>query len=300
MKTIGFYVDNFSERGTEVATYDYAHFNETILGNKSVIITWNPKFPSKKTFEKFQKRFDIVACSNLNFLKLDALYIICYGDGQINLKLPYKTIKHCVFDTSYKGIDGETIYCAISQDLNKRWKTDVPVLPHMINMPKISEKLITLPGLVFGRHGGKDSFDIPFVQNVVKKIVNFYPNIYFLFLNTNKFYNHPNIIHLDENIDLEYKQKFINSCDAMLHARYQGETFGLACGEFAQSKPVITFSESIERNHIDMLSENAILYSTPIELFNILTNFSNTFKPNEYQKYTPEYVMGIFDKIISF
>lgn len=298
MKTVGFYVDNFSERGTEVATYDYAHFNETILGNKSVIVTWNPTIPSPKTFEKFKNRFQIVFCDDLQSLKLDVLYLLCYGNQKMNLKLPYKTIKHCVFDTRFKGVDGETTYCAISQDINNRWKTEVPVLPHMINMPKTNERLLTLPGIVFGRYGGKDSFDIPFVQNVVKTIVYDCPHIYFLFLNTNKFYNHPNIIFLEENTDLEYKQKFINSCDAMLHGRYQGETFGLACGEFAQSKPVITFSGSVERNHIDMLGENAVLYSSAAELFNILINFSNTFKPNEYQKYTPEYVMNIFDKIL--
>jgi len=39
MKTILFYDPNLNERGTSIAVYDYAHYNETILGNKSIIAT---------------------------------------------------------------------------------------------------------------------------------------------------------------------------------------------------------------------------------------------------------------------
>ena len=37
MKTL-FHTPSIGIRGGEVALYDYAHFNETILGNESVII----------------------------------------------------------------------------------------------------------------------------------------------------------------------------------------------------------------------------------------------------------------------
>ncbi len=30
------------------------------------------------------------------------------------------------------------------------------------------------------------------------------------------------------NADLEYKRKFINTCDAMIHSRSEGESFGAA------------------------------------------------------------------------
>jgi hypothetical protein len=39
MKTIAFLSNKLTLRGTEVALYDYADYNEKILGNKSVIIT---------------------------------------------------------------------------------------------------------------------------------------------------------------------------------------------------------------------------------------------------------------------
>ena len=46
MKIVAFYQPFLNERGTSVAMFDYAYFNQTILGNKSVIIydhnnSWN-------------------------------------------------------------------------------------------------------------------------------------------------------------------------------------------------------------------------------------------------------------------
>ena len=38
MKKIAFYSPHLSERGTEIAMYDFAHYNEKILNNKSIII----------------------------------------------------------------------------------------------------------------------------------------------------------------------------------------------------------------------------------------------------------------------
>lgn len=86
--------------------------------------------------------------------------------------------------------------------------------------------------IVFGRHGGNDTFDMDFVkQAVIKTVMN--KNIWFLFLNTDPFFSHKRIIYLPATADLKYKTKFINTCDAMIHGRYHGETFGLACGEFS-------------------------------------------------------------------
>ena len=48
--------------------------------------------------------------------------------------------------------------------------------------------------VVFGRHGGTDTFDIPFVKSIISKIVREFPNIYFIFVNTPSFDNHNQII----------------------------------------------------------------------------------------------------------
>ena len=41
--TVGFFVRQFTERGTKVATNDYAKYNEEILGNISYIICFTEK-----------------------------------------------------------------------------------------------------------------------------------------------------------------------------------------------------------------------------------------------------------------
>ena len=58
----------------------------------------------------------------------------------------------------------------------------------------------------------------------------------------------------------KYKIKFINSCDAMLHGRSLGESFGIACGEFAiRNKPIFTYNFSRDRAHIDLLKKKIII-----------------------------------------
>jgi hypothetical protein len=100
---------------------------------------------------------------------------------------------------------------------------------------------------------------------------------------------------------MEYKKKFINSCDALLHARNYGETFGLTCGEFAlELKPVITYSASKERHHIDTLGNQAILYDNYNLIYNILLTWRNeehNMEGNGYLKYSPENVMQIFKSV---
>jgi len=107
---------------------------------------------------------------------------------------------------------------------------------------------------------------------------------------------------LQGTTDMECKRKFINTCDALLHARQGGETFGLVCGEFATSqKPVITYSGSNERNHLTVLGDKAILYHDYDSVYNILRNWQkndhNDMESNGYLYYTPENIMRIFDSV---
>jgi hypothetical protein len=127
---------------------------------------------------------------------------------------------------------------------------------------------------VFGRHGGQDQFDIGYVQTTVEEIARTNSSIYFLFMNIDSFIDHPQVIFLPGNTDPLLKSSFINTCDAMIHARGIGESFGLACGEFSMhNKPVITYALSPQRNHIDTLGSKAILYKGPEELKRIFLGF---------------------------
>jgi hypothetical protein len=327
---VGFYSNQLGVRGTEVAMYDYAHYNETLLGNKSIIF-YNEDCPNNDlvAIEKFRSRFTVVGFrgaypSNgstkpngqtitalldhvLALHKVDAVYIIKCGrrsDGI--LPTVCKTLIHAVGMSDPSEKHGDR-YAYASYWLSKECSNDtIPAVPHMIDLPEENGNLrqelgIPESSIVFGRNGGNDSFDLPWAKQVVAQVVNRRSDCYFLFQNTDKFYDHPRVIHLPKNSDMNYKVKFINSCDAMIHCRYIGESFGLSCGEFSiRNKPVITWNGSPERNHIMVLGDRGLYYDNPQQLFDILMGFS---KPdpaidwNCYRDYCPSKVMESFNEV---
>jgi len=154
--------------------------------------------------------------------------------------------------------------------------------------------------VVLGRFGGTNTFDLPWVWEVIDDCVKRTKNVYFLFANTDMKRQHKQIISLPPIYFPHEKRKFINSCDVMLHAREFGETFGIACGEFALcGKPVLTYGKSFELSHIQML-RHPLLYNDPKELTDLIARVASGELPKEdggaYQNCTPEKVMQIFDR----
>jgi hypothetical protein len=326
-KNIGFFIRHFSERGTEVSTYDYAHYNEIILQNKSYIIHFSDDaqkkygFPDvKDSFPKFNSTFEMIEINDITDLKdviekykLDFFYTQTHGGPDIyqlnnnNIWGNCKTIKHCVFDTT---CNEGGYYLSISNHLNQKNKTNIPVIPYMVDLPNTDTHLrdeLNIPhdAIVLGRYGGFHQFDLNIAHNAIKKFldINKTNNVYFLFMNTVDFYHHQNIIYLDKNIDLLYKTKFINTCDAMIHARSDGETFGLAIAEFSiKNKPIITCPCG-DLEHILLLGDKAIIYNNTEELIDIFSNIKELISQhscwNCYREYTPEKIMNIFDNILS-
>jgi glycosyltransferase involved in cell wall biosynthesis len=156
-------------------------------------------------------------------------------------------------------------------------------VPHLVGKGSAKGNLRKELGIlstarVFGRHGGADTFDIPFVQKLVGRHAKAHPSDHFIFLNTREFLppaDRPANIHfLAGTADPDRKAAFLESCDAMLHARSNGETFGLAVGEFAvRGKPVITYGKSRERAHLEMLGREALVYQNEQDLRAILGGF---------------------------
>ena len=101
-------------------------------------------------------------------------------------------------------------------------------------------------------------------------------NIYFLFVNTQKFCpDLPNIIHLNVIVDLNDKRRFINTCDAMLWARSDGETFGLSIAEFSIcNKPVIACKTG-DLAHVELLKDKEFqnLFLNPFNAIKECTSF---------------------------
>lgn len=323
MMNIGFFVRHFTERGTEVAIYDYAKYNEDILHNNSLIICFTEAyqkeigFPCERcSYEKFKSRFPVVEINNIaemanviNTYSLHFFYTLTHGTYdiyQFNNKSIWgecRTIKHCVFDTNAPEGDH---YISIAEFLNYKYNTNCPVIPHIIDLPECSENLreqLNIPNdaIVLGRHGGNEQFNIDIAKEAIIEFLASESKVYFLFMNTNKFYEHPRIIYLDRNIDLMYKTKFINTCDAMIHAREMGEIFPLSIGEFSmKNKPVITCPVG-DLGHIMLLQDKAIQYRSKSELVEIFKNITAIIGSrsdwNAYKLYTPENVMSLFKNI---
>jgi hypothetical protein len=196
---------------------------------------------------------------------------------------------------------------AVSEYLSKKYNNIVDYVPHMINLPNCNENMrqqlnIPVDAIVIGRYGGYYQFDIKIAHEAIKTILQAEEKMYFVFANTNVFYEHPRIIYLSKIIDLEEKVKFINTCDAMIHARSDGETFGLSVGEFSHcNKPIITCKSNMDNAHIDILQEKAIIFNTEenlVEIFKNIKNIINSRKDwNAYKDYTPEKVMNKFFKV---
>ena len=92
------------------------------------------------------------------------------------------------------------------------------------------------------------------------------------------FTDEENCIFIRGTHDDEVIRAFIDASDAMLHARWEGETFGLSCGEYLISgKPIITWGESRERNHILMADRSAIIYNHKNDLETILLGINQEY-----------------------
>ena len=315
MKKIVFYDNNLTLRGTSVALYNYADYNEKILGNKSIIIA-RPDDSTNLAKQKFENRFEthytwFHGNSTQDFMNknnVDYFYVIKEGtqnDGIVLYDTP--TLIHSVF---CKNDPHGHRYAYVSDWLAKNQGYDPKThsVPHIVEkLPKplydLREKLgISKNKKVFGYYGGLTEFNIGWVHDTIKKIVSERDDIVFLFMNVNTFHNHPNILHLPGTWVLEEKSAFINACDAMIHARLYGETFGLACGEFAlENKPIITYGGSGERNHIEVLNDRGIYYNNSEELYNILTNLNQHIMFDDYdepyKQFNPENIMDKFNKI---
>lgn len=310
---IGFFSPHLCLRGTTVAMFDYAFYNQTILNNESIIFyEKNNKHNDLSTIKKFSI-FKCIALENISELdngleqnKCDAVYITKGGwkdDGR-NAKA-CKTLIHAIAMAPESEKHGD-VYAYGSYWLAKVCSNNnLPAVPYMVDLPNINDdfrKMLGVPdnAFVFGRNGGKDTWNLPFANKVVADILEKRDDIYFLFQNTLMPFNHRKIIHLPSTSDMILKTKFINTCDAMIHARNEGESFGLSCGEFSiRNKPIITWLGSPERNHIETLSDKGIYYNNEKEMFECILNFEKHPEKdwNCYREYAPEKVINIFDKV---
>jgi hypothetical protein len=197
-----------------------------------------------------------------------------------------------------------------------------PVVPGSTDVVPLSVESIPLPqsdlreqlgipayDAVFCSYGGQPSFSIDFVRRVVCSLNE--SGISFLFANHKPFCGkatntsrEARRVHFLRNLENNSaKGRFLKTCDAMLHARQEGESFGRAVAEFSSAnRPVFTFSApTVWRAHLDILGSKAFPYNSSEDLVAKLRAFNPTRAAagdwNAYADYAPSRVMPRFCEV---
>ena len=314
---IGFFIGEMNFRGVANSSYQYAYYNEQLLKNKSLIFyNKEEKFHKKEVISKFKKKFKVIGVNGFKEmdhygkkLNLDYIYVQKGGQKDHNVSNKIKTLIHSLYPQNLKELHGHKYIC-VSEWLSKKFtNTKIPFVPYIVKLHKTNDNLkkklkIKKNQIVFGCHGGESSFDLKFVHQTLLETAKKRKDICFLFLNIKKFCNHPRIIFLKGTENEIYKKKFLNTCDSMIYGRSLGESFGLACGEFAAlNKKIISYQFNRHTSHLFNASKNNFIqYSSRKNLFDILNNFKKDKKlnlniKNKYLGYSAEKVMKKFDKI---
>jgi len=302
---IAFHSNQLGIRGTEVALYDYALGNRDILGNESIIIS--DANADLTSLDKFKTQFSVYLYNDFSEVEsiirdesIDAVYWIKAGFNDGKLVNNAKNLVHSVF--KHNDVHGD-VYAYVSEWLSDEMSNgELPYVPHMVNLPKHNLDYREPFGLkdkfIIGWYGG-DNFELPFSKQAVIDVAKERDDVVFLFMNCTPFTSESNIYFVEGTTNLDEKVAFINTCNVMIHSRERGETFGLTVAEFSTfGKPIITYFNSPERNHINILGDNGIYYTNYNDLYKILSEIDSSVKGyNCYTDFTPEKVMNKFKEV---
>jgi hypothetical protein len=305
MVKVAFINNQIDNRGTGNALYDYAHYNEEILGNESIIVSMSGILDGdgamgsklSKRFGQIYSIYDLVSRD----MKIHTMYHIKSGENDGWIRLPgVRYTVHAVFNGAQPHGDR---YVTISEWMSKKY--NIPYVPHIITLDTPSRDIreqynIPKDAYVYGRHGGSDTFDISWAWSAINRALKQDESLYFIFMNTDypkgvTFHDSRRVIFMDATADGHLKSSFIHACDAMLHARSRGETFGMAIGEFAiAEKPVLSYALSHEKAHHEMLGGRRIIYYDENDLVIQLLSKYRIAGHTGYHDCTPENVMKKF------
>jgi hypothetical protein len=311
---IAFHSEQLGLRGTEIALYDYAYYARKFLNVEPYIIS--NQHSNLDALEKFKNEFEVYLYKDFSEVTkfvdtkhIDAVYYQKAGSFDNKIVPNAQNLVHAVFQMHQPH--GQR-YAYISEWLAN--KANWPYyVPYMVDIVKHAHddnlrEYLNIPktATVFGYHGGNDSFNIPWVQETISKVATIRDDVYFIFMNVNPFGEEcSNIIFLEGTYDLYTKVSFINTCDAMIHGRNGGESFGLSIGEFSMlNKPVLTTSWCTAGLHDEaqmvMLKDKGIFY-TMDTLYELLTTLKQTdFEGkdwNAHTQYSPYNVMNKFKEV---
>ena len=284
---VGFHCDSLSLRGVTVATLAYARMWSQSLGQQSVLIKSEGQTPWIKDHPNSERRIQDLEVlryrdpKQLDSLLLDsgieALYVLTSGRPETrfhNITSPLWI--HAVFPSRISDIHGSRYACISNWLTKESFNYKIPYVPHIVDFPDepsesrlLWNKRYGIPhnSIVIGSMGGRHTFDLKPARDGLEKALNSRSDLYFVALNHRKFTNHRKSLFIPGTDNPREKSSFINACDAMLHGRAQGETFGLACAEFAAAgKPIFAWRHSPERHHLETFCPKVLNFSTATEL----------------------------------
>jgi hypothetical protein len=320
--------DSISNRGTSTAIHEYATFlsseghsilwayDQNNFGNNTQAIRYFENFHNLVPYKDFQ------SLAKSRALGFDWAYFLKRGnnDGLIIPDVPNNI--HVVFN--YYQPHGDQ-YAYISEWLanyagrqsNKflpssiRHKFPLTIkkqsyVPHCVNIPPATESLRNQWGIpddsrVCLRYGGFDTFDIPWVKSTIVEILERFPDYYFVGINTEIFTNHPRAIFLPAILSVQEKANALYSSDVFLHARIQGESFGLSIVEAIQGGlRTLVWKGGWDRNHLRLVPKSDV-YATPDDLFKKLSMVGASLRGDYLnpvgENFRPKNVMTSFKEI---
>jgi hypothetical protein len=302
------HADQLSERGTTTAILEYSRFLKTRGIECSIAFDKKHSSNNLKTISEVSKEFETIGYKNFRDIrssekKFDLGYFIKAGVNDRKMFKTTPSIIHSVFQEYEPHGD---LYLYVSKWLaetmrsreifgkhagihNCRTKNcfEFEYLAHTVELPKALKNLrisLEIPSnsLVGIRYGGKDTFDIPWAQQAVADLIKSNEDIYFVFTNTQKFLDHNRAFFLDSVYSAQDKADFLATGDFFLHARKQGESFGLSILEAAIAKiPVLTYSGGLDLNHLNLVPR-ALVYSDYESLMKIISEKTYSYDGEFY------------------
>ena len=313
-----FQTDTLCYRGSTVAVSDYARYNQSILGNES-IICYDASRPyhldggtEPEVLANLQAEFQVVGYEQVNELQhlvdvegVELAYFSRCERGWVPDNC--RAVAHSVFQVYEPHADA---YAYISEwlagEMNRRHNDSLPFVPHVVTLPEptgdLREELAIRPvQTVIGRIGGLLTFDIPFVKQAIIDVLNQRDDYVFVFAGTQKWIDHPQVRYIPEFHDVQRKSNFFNTCAATIHARASGESFGLAVAEsLYMNRPVLSWTGGWDQNHALMLRDSGLLY-TESDIRDKLLNIQDYAESEDWRQrvaqFSPEAVMTKFKEV---
>jgi hypothetical protein len=316
---LGFHSKQLTERGTEVAMFDYALGAKALLGHDVRVFIPRARTVIPEVKRRFEEHFDVVLYDSPDEISCDALVVMKRGrPGKVTKTIP--ELNHAFADVNEPH--GHR-FAALSDWLARTAQHElrlprgrvlrVPklrkpdVIPYIVTLPEVEEDMRAELGIpddavVFGRHGGVGTFGVEFVRNAIRAVVAERRDAWFVLVNVERFVDNDRVLHVPLLVDRADIRRFVNTCDYMLHAHATGETFGLAPAEFGYvGVPVLTYLDSPRLAHVDFLRDGLLLgYRSHDELVRYLTTLERRTAPvpNDIRElFSPERVMATFDEV---